>query len=210
MPRDLTTLFKNESIALEQGILYHLIEVTIPDQPALRIVDSNEDQVYNSITYSKFPVKVGELTQNSDGSITKASITVANVNRVISAYLENNNGLRNSRVKIITVYDKHLDNGSSPSSTSSITDEFIIDSYSANEQTVTFQLEPVVDFDIKIPHGRFVATSCRFRYKDPNTCAYVGILTTCKKDLADCRLHNNISRFGGAPGVGTTMRKLYF
>ena len=34
-------------------------------------------------------------------------------------------------------------------------------------------------------------------------CGYWGALTTCTHHLADCKNHNNVSRFGGYPGVGT-------
>lgn len=76
----------------------------------LNIVDSNYDITYNGVTYQSFPVRFGEMTVSSDGTIDKATLSVANVSREITYYVEMYNGLSNRKVTVKTVYEKFLDN----------------------------------------------------------------------------------------------------
>jgi len=96
-------------------------------------------------------------------------------------------------------------------STTSFSEEvYVIDSYTANESSVQFNLEPLIDFSVKLPRRRYTSV-CYWRYKDPLTCGYTGELPTCKKDLVDCKAHNNLARFGAFPGVPSHGRRtLYF
>jgi len=96
-------------------------------------------------------------------------------------------------------------------STTSYSEEvYVIDSYTASESAVQFNLEPLIDFSVKLPRRRFTSV-CYWRYKAPDTCGYSGELATCKKDLVDCKAHNNLARFGGFPGVPETgVRRLFF
>lgn len=76
----------------------------------LQLVDNNYDVTYDGITYSAFPIKFGEMSMSSDGSIDKASLSVANVSREITYYVEMYNGLSNRQVSVKTVFANVLDN----------------------------------------------------------------------------------------------------
>lgn len=217
MPRDLDILFKEETVKEEQSQLYHLISFlnipTVPTPTNIHIVDANVDVLFDGVTYVKFPVAFSGIEMTSSGEINKAGLVVANPSRIFQAYLEQFIGLRGIRVLVKTVFDKFVDTGTSPDSTAAIEDEFIIDSFVSQEQTITFQLDPIVDFDIKLPRRRYIPTVCGFRYKDPDTCSYPadGPLGTCTKDILDCKAHNNEARFGGFPGVPSgRIRRVYF
>lgn len=230
-------LFAQEAAASAQCQLFHLITVAnIPNEAPLFLVDSNYDITYSSIiegvptpiTYQKFPLKFSGVSISTDGSIDKASITVSNVSRVLMQYVEDYDGLAGCTVSVITVYEKFLDFiytldldgtlsvNSNPMKDykACIRDEYEIDSYIANEQTIAFQLNAVVDFNIKVPRRRFTPFSCYWHYKDVTTCQYDGPLPLCAKSLDDCYKHINLSgvdnssRFGGFPGIPSDTRML--
>lgn len=205
-----------------QDKIFHLISLQTPDPgtPWLYVVDSNYDVSFNGQIYVRFPVKFQGASISSDGSVDKAAVSIANVSREIMYYIEHYNGLRNMRMKIKTVYAKFMDFLYAPNldgtvttttnpeanNTAYIEDEYYIDTYSANEQLVSFQLDPIIDLEIKLPRRRYMQDSCYFVYKDPDTCRYSGGLTTCAKNLDDCTNHGNEENFGGFPGISANRR----
>lgn len=188
----------------------------------LNIADSNYDVMYDGMTYLRFPVQLSELTISTDGSIDKPTISVGNVTREIMYYVEQYDGLVNRKVTVKKVFKRFLDKLYTPnidgtvteednpekSTTSHIREEFLIDSYVADEKVVRFALEPIIDLDIKLPRRRYLdSNSCSFRYKDPETCKYSGPLPTCYKNLSECKAHGNTINFGGFAGLDSTNQR---
>lgn len=196
-------LFQRKTTESSQGTIFHLITVEIPDNPPLNIVDSNCDITFGGQIYSKFPVSYSGTSMSSDGSIDKATVTVANPGRIFQYFVNDFRALRGTRITIKTTYESFVDfiytfgsDGSvstqvnpGADSTAYLEDAFVVDSYTSNETAIVFNLDPVVDFNIRLPRIGFNSNVCRFRYKDPKTCMYSGPLTTCKKTLDDCKLH---------------------
>lgn len=204
--RMLTALFAEETAAASQSRLFKLVSLSIPDTSGtydLNLVDSNYAVTFNDVVYDAFPLKVGASQVSSDGSIDKTSITIANVSRDIMTYVEDYNGLRGQRVKIKSVYETALDflyfpqpdgtvvtaDNSAANNTAFIEDEYFIDTYTANEQIVVFNLEPIIDLNIRIPRRRYMTDTCYWHYMDEDTCKYEGIsentatLTAGSKEL---------------------------
>jgi len=241
-------LFVQEAEASQQCQLFHLVVIDgIPNEAPLYLVDSNYDVTYTSLvgdvptaqTYLRFPLKFSGVSVSTDGSIDKASITVSNVARSLMQHVEDYDGLSGCSVSVLTVYAKFLDfiYSYSIDGELSITpnpekdykacirDEFVIDSYSANEQTIAFQLNALVDFEIKVPRRRYTPFSCYWKFKDPDTCGYVShvdnsteIQNFCKKTLQACKEHTrvgidptkgNSARYGGFPGIPSDIRRLF-
>lgn len=213
MARDLSALFKEEAVASEQSRLYHLISFvgipTLPNPTDIHIVDANDDVSFGGIFYLKFPVSFNGVEMTGSGEINKATLTVANPERQFQAYLNAYNGLRGVRVMVKTVFANFLDDGATPDSSACVEDEFLIDSYTATETVIQFSLDPVCDFNLKLPRRRFT-NICYWRYKEADTCGYAGALPDCKKDLEACRERGNQMRFGGFPGIPTQARRVIF
>lgn len=184
---NLAPLFAEETAKPSQSKLFHLVTLNPPDpELPLNLVDSNYDVKFDNQTYTRFPLKWNPAEMNSDGSISKSSITIANVSREIMYYVEKYKGLRTCRVFVKTVYENVLDEIYYPQSdgtvftadnpkknnTAYIEDEFYIDNYTANEQTVTFQLEPIIDLEIRLPRRRYMQDSCYWIYRDVMTCGH--------------------------------------
>lgn len=191
----------------------------------LHLVDSNYDVKFGGVTYLRFPLKFSEMSVSTDGTIDKASLSIGNVSREIMYYVEQYDGLRNRKVWVKTVFEKFLAetytinadgtvttsvNGDADPS-AYIEDIFTIDSYAADENVVNFQLDPAVDFEVKIPRRRFTV-SCYFKYRG-DACGYTGPEPTgetgCAKTLAACKARNNSTRFGGFMGIDGSSRRLY-
>ena len=199
----------------------------------LYIADSNYDLKFGGVTYSRFPLKFTPPSISSDNSIDTASIVVANVSREIMYYVERFNGLKNMRVKVKTVYAKFLDEvysisadgtttavsnlpaaGGTADSQAYIEDEFFVDSYTSNEQAVSFNLLPIVDFEIKLPRRRYMQDSCYAVYKEATTCKYAAGNPTwatygsvvCPKNLDACKKRQNEENFMGFPGISASRR----
>lgn len=191
----------------------------------LNVADSNFDVKFDGITYIRFPVQMSETSISTDGSIDKASLSVANVTREIMYYVEMFNGLVNRKVTVKKVFRRFLDYIYEPNLdgtvtelpndeadvTSFIKEEYVIDAYAADEKVVRFTLDPVINLDVKLPRRRYLdSNSCAFKYKDPETCKYSGSLEKCVKNLADCKNHGNAINFGGFAGLdSSTQRRLW-
>lgn len=199
-----------------------IVDAKIEFTLILNVADSNYDVEYGGVTYIRFPIAISETTISSDGTIDRASLSVANVTREIMYYVETYDGLVNRKVVVRTVFARFLDKLYTPQIDGTVTEtdnpekdpnahikeEFLIDTYNANEKVVVFTLDPVVDLEIKIPRRRYMdSNSCTFRYKDPETCKYSGSLPTCYKNLEACKAHGNSINFGGFAGLDSTNQR---
>lgn len=221
----LAAVLADETRKATQAQLLHLVTLILPaPEPPLHLVDSNFNVIYDGIEYVRFPLQWNPADMNSDGSVSKSSITIANVARELMYYVEQYNGLKMCRVLIKTVYENVLDEVYTPqadgtilstpnpkkNNTAYIEDEFYIDTYSATEQTIVFQLEPIIDLEIRLPRRRFMQDSCYWVYGDSTTCRAntTTYPTPCGKTLSDCKARNNEANFGGFPGISGTRRIL--
>lgn len=185
----LSPLLAEEASKSTQHQLLHLLSFQVPDTDSTTIywADTNYDVMYNGTCYIKFPFKFDGVDVNTDGTIEKTSISVANVNGFIMRYVESYGGLRGCRVKIKTLYSNALDDlygvgtsgtyeplGPNPEAdpTAYIEDEYLIDSYTATEQVVTFQLDPVIDLQIMVPRRRYMVDTCYWPYRAPALCKF--------------------------------------
>lgn len=198
----LSPLLAAETAKSSQARLLNLITLYIPlpnnaGVEEFNIVDSNYPVTYSHRTasgtyttmYSAFPVKFNGTTINSDGSIDKASIVIANVSREIMFYVENNKGLQGCRVAIKTLFENVLDYIYTPNddgtvssatnpnanSTAYMEEEYQIDTYQASDQVVNFTLDPIIDLEIRLPRRRFMVDTCYWTYKDPHTCKFTNL-----------------------------------
>ena len=154
------------------------------------------DIVFAGVTYSRFPITHETMGENSSGQIDTVKIKVANVNRLIQGYLEDND-FRGKQVDIIMVFAEYLS-----SAAYKCVDTFYIDSYTADQSIVEFTLSTKFDIlDVTIPHRKFIRNYCQWKFKS-SECGYVGAETSCNKTKADCKnVKNNFRRFGGFPSV---------
>lgn len=163
----------------------------------LYFAEWDQDVVFDSITYTRFPIKHDFISSNTSGQIDTVQITLGNVSRLIQAYLENYD-LRGCKVKIKIVFANHLADASAM-----VQDTFYIDSYSANDQSVTFLLSSKFDvLDLELPGRKYMRNYCQWKFKGTE-CKYAGSDTTCNHTIDDCRTKSNVLNFGGFPSIPT-------
>ena len=159
--------------------------------------DENVD--FDGITYVAFPVTHDKIGENTSGTIDKVNISFGNVSRYLQAYLEIYD-FREKKVEIRTVFSNHL-----ADTDAVIKDTYYIDAYSSDQESVSLSLTSKFDIlNINAPIRKYTRNQCPWLYNSVDCAvgsADFAAYPTCGRTLADCRLRNNSSRFGGFPSV---------
>lgn len=191
--------FKSEKNKAENQPIFLYTLHSYDGSNNLTLAEYDADVVYSGITYTKFPIKHDQISDNSKSQVDSLKVTVANVNRVFQSYLETYD-LRGKKITIKLVWANQL------TDTDAYMDFiYYIDSYTATEETVELVLTGRLDIlDAKLPYGKFNRNYCRWKFKGTE-CGYSGGQTTCNKTKQTCRdTMANILRYGAFPSVPTT------
>lgn len=161
-------------------------------------IDYDNGDETGSHTYTKFPIKHEEIGENTQGEIDTIRVSVANVNRIFQAYLENYD-LRGKKVIVTLVWANQL-----ADTDAHIDFIYYIDNYSSNQNSVDFVLSSKYDvIDLTLPNGVYNRNYCRWKYNSTE-CGHSGAPTTCDKRKTTCKTTmNNIARYGGFPSIPT-------
>lgn len=161
----------------------------------LNLAENDEDVVFDSVTYSKFPITCERISENTQGEIDTVNIVLSNVSQVIGGHLHSYD-FRGKKVTIKTVWRDHLDEPDAV-----IEDIYYIDSYVADLKNVAFTLTSKFDLlDVELPARKYNRTYCSWKFKSVQ-CGYGGAETSCNRSLQRCRELDNTIRFGGFPSV---------
>ena len=152
---------------------------------------------FDSQVYTKFPISHESIGENTKGEVDAVRIVLANVSRLIQAYLESYD-LRGKKVRILTVWADHLDDADAYTE-----DIFYIDSYSADQDNVVFTVTSKFDvLGVEIPVRKYSRNYCGWKFKGADGyCGYSGDETECNRTLKRCRELNNSARYGGYPSI---------
>lgn len=196
MPYDLPlagTLIKNQT---SQGCAYlPLLEITIPSSPDLvvRVVNNNENIVWNGHVWQAFPFELGEIPENVD-EIPSVDLKVCNINQLLEEYYELTDGGAGGIAILRIVRFDALDQPAM------ITHEFNIKMSTITDDWVTLQLGFDTSMNARRPRDLFKAKHCDWRFKGVQ-CGYAGPETICNHTLARCNELGNFLRFKGAPAI---------
>lgn len=180
-----------------------MLEINIPSiENTIRIVSNNEDIVWNSFIWLKFPFELDEISQNANAETSQFQIKVGNVKNIIGQYVRQydayvkTNGFEAITVTLYIVNSKDLVNPTPVYSTN-----LILTTSSLNHLEVSFTVSARDLFRARTPQTRMFPNSCRFKFKS-TLCGYSGSYTECNKTLSRCRELLNSKRFGGFPAIG--------
>ena len=180
----------------------------------IKMAEWDTDITYKGLVFVKYPITHDGISENSSGEIDSLNVTISNVSREMSAYIEANDGLRGLKVTIWQVFKNLL-----ADTHAYIEDVFWIDSCGYNQQAATFVLKGKIDLvNITIPTRKFSRDYCQFTYKgygcwewsdsgDPGSALVAsatftaGSPDTCNHRILDCERHCNQARFGAFPGI---------
>jgi lambda family phage minor tail protein L len=188
----ITTTEKNK--ATNKPIFLYTIEL-YDGVNSLHLAEYDADVVFNSVTYTRFPIKHDFISENTQGEISSIKVTVANVSRLIQAYLENYDW-RGLKVTIRMVWANQLTDPDAY-----IDHIFYIDSYSADQNAVEFTLSEKYNvLGLQLPSRVYSRNYCCWKFKSTE-CGYVGGQNVCNKTFQKCREWANQERFGGFPSI---------
>ena len=162
----------------------------------------SQNITYDSQEYVRFPITHESIPESTGGEIGNVIVTLSNVSRLIQAYLESYD-FRRKKVVIRQVWANQL-----ADTDAYMDDTFYIDSYTADQNNVTFTLTSKFDIlSVNLPARKYLRNYCGWKTLGCTECGYGGAETECNKTLTRCRVLANSGRFGGFPS--TPSRKLW-
>lgn len=201
MPRNLDPAFKQEKSKQENSPIFLYTIVNYNGSSNLYLAGYDEDVVYNSVTYIRFPITHEFAGENNQGQIDQIKVRLSNVSRLIQGYLEEYD-FRGKKVIIRMVWRDQL---SDPDAY--MDDVFYIDSYTADQNNVEFTLTSKFDvLGVDLPARRYSRNHCTWKFKSAQ-CGYTGGETQCNKTQQRCKELANYQRFGAFPSIPT--RRIY-
>lgn len=194
---DLSEIAKIDKNQLaSDGIFLVLLKIDVPglDVP-ICLVRNTEDIEWQSQRWIAFPFELGEIEEDSQGSLPSVQLRVSNVSRAMQAYIEGGSGGVNSEVTLYVVHSKNL-----ASPLAEVEEFFSVTNTTATAEWVTFTLGTSYPAGSRRPFWRYMKNHCPFKYKSIE-CGSLSSLPTCPKTLTGCRERNNSVRFGGEPAI---------
>ena len=196
MPRNPSSTFISEKNKLESSQVIHLYEFEYSSGGSLYNLyftnyDTNITYPSGGQIYYASAIQHDQLQESRDGGVAQVTISVANVDRVIGSYVDENDGFRGRPLTIKTVFASHLDDASAY-----IEEKFTVDSATIAEDTCQLTCTSRMDvMNVNIPRRRFV-NYCQWVFKSTE-CGYAGAETSCNKSFARCQALDNEERYGG-------------
>lgn len=143
-----------------------LLQLYLPDGTVLYLVPNPAAISFDGQSYQPFPCKVESVKTDSRGGLADVQVSVANVDRTIGAYAEQQD-LRGATVRLIIVNSANL---ADPSAVAA-DEEYEITEINITEEWVGFRLGHQRLLQQRFPSGRFLRDNCRWIYKTAS-CGY--------------------------------------
>ena len=179
-----------------------LLDITLSDLTAIRLVRNTDDVEFGGNTYKAFPFELSVVEVGSTGQIPRVTLKVCNITRFLTPYLNSLNGGLESTVTVTVV-----NAGLLSESYSELDMDFTVMGCEADAYWVTWTLGMANPLNRRFPLYRFLANHCAWTFTGGVAvgvnveCAYVGVETTCNRTLSDCVARANTARFGGFLGM---------
>jgi phage-related protein len=164
----------------------------------LHVVRNQEEITFNGNPYqpAMFDITFGQAM----GEQTRVNLSMKDVTGAVQALMEEYGGGIGFNVTLYIV------NGGALDDPPEIEEFFQVIGASASEYEISWELGAENETIKTFPRRRQTKDFCQWRYKDPDTCRYVGPLTSCDLTLQGpngCAAHANTARFGAYPGLNT-------
>ena len=186
---------KNKLFA--SGAFLELLEIQMSElSETLRIVNNNEDIIYNGYTWQKFQFEPADFSESQEGETSRIVVKVSNVLRVTQGYIEQtDDGLIGDTVVYRLIHSQHLDVAAA------ITQYFTVQKVECDELWAHFTLGAENFFLNRFPLHTHSKNICRYEEFGGTACGYSGSETECNRTFARCIELGNQARFGGQPGL---------
>jgi lambda family phage minor tail protein L len=170
----------------------------------LRMAEYHTNVTYSGIVYAANNLTIDPVTENLSQEVDQLNVSIQSVDRIITSYLENNNALRGCKVTLRTVFADLLNDNSAYTD-----DIFYVASVQLTQSAASFTLKSKLDlFTVDVPNRRFYRETCQWIFKSVE-CGYAGAAATCDRTTATCDSYGNLIRYGGFPGTGQGIWRVY-
>lgn len=186
----------------QDGVWLTLLELQAPDSTVIRIVQNNENIVWNGFTWIAFPFTIDSVKQTKT-QLPSIPVKISNVTRVMEQYIEQYGGMVGCTVILRVVNSKfstRINGVLTLTGSAEVDEEFVVMHTTSDATWATFNLGGALPLMKRFPFRRILKDWCPFPYAQIE-CGYVGALPTCAHTLQDCRNHGNSLRFGGEPSM---------
>jgi lambda family phage minor tail protein L len=181
-----------------------LADVVYQDATHIRLARNVDDVQFDAgdglgiQTYQKFAFDL-QIERSGNGQLPTIQLQASNVMGLLQTEIEAYAGAVGAQVKLYFV------NTANPAGEGDIAITSMIMRTECTTDTVTFALGAPRPQQQLFPKFLYRANFCMWVYKSAQ-CGYTGALPTC--DLTfdganGCKVHNNSTRFGAFPGIGT-------
>ena len=186
---------KNKLFA--SGAFLELLEIQMSElSETLRVVNNNEDVIWDGQTWQKFQFEPEDFSESQEGETSRVGIKVSNVLRVTQGYIEQtDDGLIGDTVIYRLIHSEHLDKAAA------ITINSTIQKGECDELWAHFTLGAENFFLNRFPLHAYSKNICRYKVFKGTACGYSGSETTCNRTFARCVELGNQLRFGNCPGL---------
>ncbi len=149
------------------GAWLRLLDVMVNTALSVKLAHSPVPVVFAGETFAAFGFQVQEATVDSKGGLADLEITVSNVTREMSAFVEAND-LRGNSIRYRAVHSDHL----SSADMAAFDESYEIDSYEVTQETCSFHLSHQQLLQFTFPARRAVRNHCQHRYKKATECGF--------------------------------------
>jgi lambda family phage minor tail protein L len=170
--------------------------------PLFNLVANNEDIVFQTRTYTAFPMNIELPKETSKGEIPSLKLSVSNVTRLLQVEFEKYSGGVGATCTLYIV-----NAGLLSENYAELTMDFSIISASCTSMWAEITLGASNPLRRRFPLHRYIAGHCNWQFRGAE-CAYAGDMTICKRTLEDCIAHNNAARYGGYRGLASGSLRL--
>ena len=185
------------------GLFLELIDITLSEAgTTLRLVNNNEDVVWNSNTWSRSNFKPGGFTESNDGGIESVNIKISNIlehsGKTMQGHIEDAtiNNLIGDSVNYYLVHSQHLDKGAA------ISLNFEIQNIPVNQEWCIFKLGLENFYYRRFPLNVYRRFICRWKVFGGIDCRFaLSSANTCDRTFETCLGFGHQLRFGGFPGI---------
>lgn len=180
----------------------YLFELTLDDSTTARYAAYPEDVTFDGQTYTAIGAVVSARTEDSGNTIPSISVAISNVNRAMSAYLENAK-IEGRAVRVRIVHTDHLGDANCK-----IDLNFRCNRVAVTDDAAVFELGQENLAALRMPMHRYIRTRCRWVYKDDH-CGYPGdeFGPCTRQDFADPDTGGPVAKLNGwcidHPAYGT-------
>lgn len=194
---ELATIAKNSLSVSYPFLIFFTVEHKDLDE-TIRLVQNNENVLYNGNLFTAFPVELDVLSQDDGKTLPSVSLKVSNIQQIIQHEIQKYNGLTDAKVTIEVVYMEGMIKKKKEVLKIDVEPEevfvFQVTQTSYDENWITFSLGTSPAMAWRFPQEKYYADYCPYVFGDIRCCA-TG--QKCQNTLSTCK---NLERFGGFAG----------